>query len=364
MKVDRSIAPRRPRPVLGQPTYVAPRYHSTIWGRLIFLLLILALVGAGGGVGFGIWALHRAQSNSGAPVLVRVRAGDTVTSIADRLVRRHVIDNSLLFRLDARLQHLSARLKVGDYILKRNMSIDQMVVALTIYRQKFIEITIREGLRKEQIAAILQRHGIDARSFLQEAMHPTIKSPILADKPPGAGLEGYLFPNTYKVIPKSSGRAFADQMVQQLNVEFTPEMRARARAHGFSVYQALTLASIVEREARAPSERPLIAGVYANRLRVHMFMDADPTVQYALGSARAWWPIITVQDYRYPAAYNTYLHYGLPPGPIANPGIESVRAAVNPTRTAYLYFVARGDGHHVFATTYQEQLANQAKYQH
>ncbi|GAC1462819.1 MAG: endolytic transglycosylase MltG [Chloroflexota bacterium] len=362
MKTDRSVAPRRARPVLGQPTYVAPRYHSNIWGRLIFLLLILALVGAGGGVGVGLWAIHRAQGTSSAPVAVHVHLGDTVTTIADRLQRRGVIDNALLFRLDARVHHLNSTLKVGDYALRRNMSIDEMVAALALYRQRYIEITIREGLRKEQIAAILQAHGIDARSFLQEANHPTLRIAILADRP--RTLEGYLFPNTYKVIPKSSGRLFADGMVRQLNSLFTPRMRAQARAHGFSIFQALTLASIVEREARVPSERGLIAGVYANRLRLHMFMDADPTVQYALGSPSKWWPVISLQDYQLRAAYNTYIHLGLPPGPIANPGLGSIQAAVNPVSTPYLYFVARGGGRHIFARSLAEQNANIAKYQH
>jgi UPF0755 protein len=221
----------------------------------------------------------------------------------------------------------------------------------------------------EQIAARLQEDGIDAKSFLQEARNPNLKflnSSILADKPRGYGLEGYLFPNTYKVPRGYSGREFAKYMVQQLSIEFTPAMRASARRHGLSIYQALTLASIVEREAQVPRERPIIAGVYYNRLRDKMQLGADPTVQFILGSPRKWWPVLQVEARTIQPnnPYNTYTHVGLPPSPIANPGLSSIQAAVAPARTPYLYFVAKGNGEHAFATTLAQQTANIAKYQH
>lgn len=369
MSSSRPAARRRARPVFDGPTYMAPQYHSRLWGRLIFLLLVLmlcALVGGGGGL---YWALHRAQGSSTQAVLVRVTNGDSVNSLAGRLRSQGLIGNSLLFKLDARIQNLSGKLKPGVYRFRRNMSIDQMVAALSIYHLNLISVTIPPGYRIGQIAARLQQNGIDARSFLQEAEHPNpayLGASILRDKPRNASLEGYLLPETYDVQPHSSGRAFARLMVLQLDREFTPAMRAAAAARKWSVYDVLTLASIVEREARVPDERPVIAGVYTNRLRIGMKLQADPTVQYADGTPSDWWPVLQTQavNVKPSSPYNTYTHLGLPPGPIANPGLPSIIAALHPKPTGYLFFLAipHGHGRHVFARTYQEQLANQQKY--
>lgn len=360
---------RRPRPVIEHPTYKAPHYHSRVWGRLVFFIFLVALcavIGISGGLYYG---LHKAQSSSGKAFNFHVGTGDTVTSVADRLQTNGVINSALLFRIDAKIQNLAGNLKVGDYVLRKNMSIDGMIAALQIYHTDYISVVIPEGFRMEQIAARLKQDGIDPRSFLLEARNPNLKflnASILADKPAGYGLEGYLFPNTYKVPRGYSGREFAKYMVQQLSVEFTPAMRASARAHGLSIFQALTLASIVEREAQVADERPIIAGVYYNRLKDKMQLGADPTVQFILGSPKKWWPVLEVEARTiHPNnPYNTYTHVGLPPSPIANPGLSSIRAATAPARTPFLYFVAKGNGRHAFATTLEQQTANIAKYQH
>jgi UPF0755 protein len=273
----------------------------------------------------------------------------------------------LLFRLDARLQSLGGKLKVGAYRLHRNMSIDQMVSALTqVPFVQYVSVTVREGLRSEQIAPILQQHGISGRQFLREVDHPDLSAArysILQSKPKGATLEGFLFPNTYKVPKHSSGRAFAAFMVQTLNQDFTPAMRARAARDGLTPFQVLILASIVEREARVASERPLIASVYLNRLRQHQGLYADPTVQYAVGKPGNWWPVLTTAQLHTPSPYNTYIHQGFPPGPIANPGLASIEAVVYPKHTQYLYFVAKGNGHHAFETTLAQHNADVCKYE-
>jgi UPF0755 protein len=360
---------RRPRPVIEHPTYKAPSYQSRIWGRLVFFVFLIALcaiIGVAGGLYYG---LHRAQGNSGKGFSFRVGPGDTVTTVANRLQHRGIVNSALLFRVDAKIQNLAGNLKVGDYILRKNMSIDGMVAALQIPHTSYITVVIPEGFRMEQIATRLKDDGIDPQSFLQEARNPNLKflnASILADKPAGYGLEGYLFPNTYKVPSGYSGRDFAKYMVHELSLVFTPAMRASARAHGLSIFQALTLASIVEREAQVARERPIIAGVYFNRLKDKMQLGADPTVQFIVGTPRKWWPVLQVEARTiHPNnPYNTYTHTGLPPSPIANPGLSSIQAAVAPARTPYLYFVAKGNGQHAFATTLAEQTANIAKYQH
>ena len=360
---------RRPRPVIEHPTYKSPSYHSRIWGRLVFFVFLVALcaiIGVSGGLYYG---LHRAQSGSAKSFTFHVGAGDSVTSVANRLAHDGRINSPLLFRIDAKIQNLAGNLKVGDYVLRKNMSIDGMIAALQVYHTQYINVVIPEGYRTEQIATRLTEVGINPQSFLQEARNPDLKflnASILNDKPAGYGLEGYLFPNTYKVPRGYSGRDFARYMVQQLSVAFTPQMRATARAHGLSVFQTLTLASIVEREAQVARERPLIAGVYFNRLKDKMELGADPTVQFILGSPKKWWPVLQVQARTIQPnnPYNTYTHVGLPPSPIANPGLSSIQAAVAPARTPYLYFVAKGNGEHAFATNLAEQTANIAKYQH
>jgi len=364
-----AIAPRRARPVLGHPTYRAPRYHTRLWGRLIFALFVVALAGGLGITGGLYWSLHRSQSASSQHVAVHVGAGDTVTSIADNLQIRGIISNTLLFRLDARLQDLGGKLKMGDYTLRRNMSIDQMVTALTIYHSPYINIVIPEGWRMEQIAQVLQRHGINGQEFLRAARSPTrypaLRFSILADKPVWASLEGYLFPNTYRVPPHYDAVLFVADMVKTLDQRFTPAMRQAATRRGWTIYRILTLASIVEREARAPNERPLIASVYENRLRQGGWqLNADPTVQYAVGKPGQWWPVLRLDPHTVTSPYNTYVHYGLPPGPIANPGLASIQATIYPARSNYFYFVAKGNGTHAFASSYAQQLQNQTRYQH
>lgn len=369
MSSSRQVAPRRARPVLEQRSYITPHYHSRVWGRLIFLLFLVVLAGAIGGFGGGYWLLHRPQGDSSQSVSFQVKPGDTVTSVANRLKADGLIGNTLFFRLDARLRNLGSTLKPGGYRLRRNMSIDKMVVALSVYKEVDITVTIPEGKRMTEIAAILQRNGIDGKSFLREARHPNLRylnASILRDKPPRASLEGYLFPNTYKVPQRYSGKAFARLMVQQLDHSFTPAMRAQSHAHRLTVYQTLTLASIVEREAVHESERPTIAGVYANRLRQRWFLGADPTVQYAVGRPGDWWPVLRDVASRVApnSPYNTYTHYGLPPSPIANPGLASIRAASNPAATRYMYFVAKGaTGWHAFARTLAQQNANIQRFQ-
>lgn len=367
--MNRPATSRRARPVLRGPEYTSPHYHSRVWGPLIFLGLILLLILVGG-VGGGLyWATHRSESSSTSQLQFRVGTGDTVTTIADRLQSDGLISNTLLFRLDARLHGLAGKLKVGVYTLRRNMSIDDLVSALSVYRSVNIAITIPEGQRHEQIADALSAHGIDAASFDQEVLHPgpqVLRLSILADKPPGANLEGYLFPETYEVPPHYSGKLFALGMVRLLDREFTPKMRADARAEGLSVYRVLTLASIVEREARVASERPLIASVYLNRLHGGWFFGADPTVQYIIGHPGDWWPQLhqLARTIHPESPYNSYTHQGLPPGPIANPGLASIRAVIYPAHTQYFYFVAKGNtGYHAFARTQEEQDANIAKYQ-
>ncbi|HEX5418135.1 MAG TPA: endolytic transglycosylase MltG, partial [Chloroflexota bacterium] len=198
----------------------------------------------------------------------------------------------------------------------------------------------------------------------------TAKPAFLDQLPPSGSLEGYLFPDSYQFEPNTP----ADQVVQRMLDDFqrhlTPAMLSAYKAQGLSEDQAVIIASIVEREAETPSERPIIASVYLNRVHRGMKLQADPTVQYslipALGTPVAgtyWKGGLTLADLKNPSPYNTYVVGGLPPGPICNPGLASLEAVAKPATTDYLYFVARPDGTHAFAKTLEEQEQNVAKYQ-
>lgn len=219
----------------------------------------------------------------------------------------------------------------------------------------------------EQIAARLHQLGLHGSQFLQEARHPDLSPAlysVLQDKPSTASLEGYLFPDTYDVPSQATGKDIAAIMVRNLGTRLSLPMRSQAAREGLTVFKVLTLASIVEREAQSPSERPVISSVYTNRLKRGQGLFADPTVQYALKhSAGIWWPVIRVDPHSVISPYNTYLHLGLPPGPIANPGLSSIQAAINPARTGYLYFLGTGHGHIVFETTLLQHNADVCKYE-
>jgi UPF0755 protein len=338
--------------------------------RFLFggILLVVLVIAAGGS--YVYYEIHTPQGSGAALVPFSVHPGDNDTSIADRLQAKGLIHNTLLFRLDARLRGLASVLRPGYYTLHRNMSIDQIVRALAVFHDPLIRITIPEGWRAGQIAARLQQHGISGAAFLHAIEHPHFNVGFPTGRPAGSSLEGFLFPDTYYVPRHYSGTAFARLMVQQFTRMFTPAMRRMAHRAGYSVFQIVTIASIIEREAHVAAERRIIASVYYNRLHAHMLLQADPTVQYALvqdrnwRQVRSWWPVLKSQaEYRsVHSAYNTYLHPGLPPGPICNPGLASLKAALAPAQTRYFFFVATGHGRHVFARTYAQQLANIAKY--
>jgi UPF0755 protein len=192
--------------------------------------------------------------------------------------------------------------------------------------------------------------------------------PLLADRPGGAGLEGYLFPETYRLPIDASPEDLILRMLDTMQARLPIGWEGMASAQGLSLFEVLTIASIVEREAVVPIERPTIASVYLNRIQQDMYLQADPTVQYAMGyqpETGQWWKTpVTLEEYQgVNSPYNTYLNPGLPPGPIASPGESAIMAVLQPTPSTYLFFLGRGDGSHVFAETYEEHQRNVEIYQ-
>ncbi len=255
-------------------------------------------------------------------------------------------------------------------MLSPALTIPQIAQVLTNAGADQIAFRVLEGWRIEQIVQaidatpMLSFSGSDFQALVGPGAVPPAWFSQVVSIPAGTSLEGFLFPDTYQLPLNATAADLRDTMLHNFLQRITPDMRSAAAAEGLSLYQAVILASIVEREAVFDDERPTIASVYLNRLHQGMTFDADPTIQYALGDSRTpgnWWPQITQSDYQNVASpYNTYLHNGFPPSPIANPGLASIQGALHPNQTDYLYFRATctGDGHHNFSVTFAQQQAN------
>jgi UPF0755 protein len=279
---------------------------------------------------------------------------------------------------------LDVSLEAGTYTLRSNMTMHEIAEALQHASANTVTITIPEGWRAEQVGWLVEQQGLmRSDDFMAYLYTDQYDYAWLAGKPPGASLEGFLFPDTYELPAEATPAALVDLMLATFDARVAPEIEGRLAGRSLfdldlggerpmTVYDVITLASIVEREAVVPEERPVIASVYYNRLdpayveETALRLSADPTVQYAKGydaATGSWWsPMLPGEGQTLDSPYNTFRIQGLPPGPIASPGLASILAVLNPAESDYLYFHAIGDGSHVFASTLEEHLSNQAKY--
>lgn len=305
-----------------------------------------------------------------------VTSGESATMVADRLLQAGFIADDGLFRLYMRYNGIDLSLEAGDFLLARSMTMPEIAEALQKARFIEVSVTIPEGLRAEEVADLLTEQNImDGAAFLAAVRTTDLKLmgltktyPFLANRPPGASLEGFLFPDTYRLPARAKPADLIGRMLDNFAEKVTPELIAQGQARGQTLHELLTVAAIVERETPRLDERPIVASVYLNRVAKGMLLNADPTVQYAMGYQPAtgqWWksPVLLEEYQTVQSPYNTYLYPGLPPGPICSPGITAIEAVVAPATTDYLYFVATGDGGHVFAVTAEEHAANVRAYE-
>ena len=311
--------------------------------------------------------LDAPTSGDSQPVRFTIAPGSSAFAIADALHESALIRDRQLFIDYARVAGYERRFEAGVYFLSPAQSIKQIAATLTDSSLSFILFRSPEGARLEELAALIDGNGgfsFSGGDFLALAAagpHPADFA-AWAGLPPGATLEGYMFPDTYQLPPDIAATGLRDLLLGAFRERVGETLRTDAQTQGLSLHQALTLASIVEREAVWRDEHALIASVYRNRHAINMALEADPTVQYGLNGARgSWWPQITQADYRQVnSPYNTYLRVGLPPGPIASPGLSAIRAAIHPEASDYLYFRAACDDslYHNFARTFAEHLQN------
>ena len=319
-----------------------------------------------------------AIATSGTPVSVTVSQGESANAIATTLQDKGVIRSRRLFEVLVGLTGVQNSLEAGDYEFDPGTPAIEVVHRIAQGRTASRALVVPEGRRIEEVAAIVDQAGLgaDAGFGRQQAFLDSLSSanagfytePFL--KQVGTtGFEGYLFPARYEF----SRNATAGQVIDRMLRAFQTNVADKVQLEGqdLTLAQVVTLASIVEREAATASERPIIASVFLNRLKAGIPLQADPTVQFAIASRDnasvakyGWWKKeLTLDDLKFDSPYNTYTNPGLPPGPISNPGLDSIQAVVRPAQTNFLFFVAKNDGTHVFAETLEEHQRNVDKYQ-
>jgi UPF0755 protein len=323
--------------------------------RRVVALVGAGLVGASLVVAWASLGVGPPLPSGGATVVVR--DGDGVAAIARRLEAAGVVRSALLLRGWARLAGRDRTIQPGIYRFDRATDMGSVLQRLAAGIDP-IEVTIPEGLTVREIAAVLAARGLGSpESFRCLASDPDF---LLAAGVPGPQLEGYLFPDTYRFAPHADPREVLATMVRRFHDRFDADHHRRAAERRLSVNQVVTLASIVEKETGKPAERALIAAVFTNRLRIGMPLQSDPTVIYAIPDFNG---DLTRADLARPSPYNTYVTGGLPPGPIANPGLAAIDAALAPAESLALYFVSRNDGSHEFSTTLAEHNRAVSRYQ-
>ncbi|MFZ0546389.1 MAG: endolytic transglycosylase MltG [Candidatus Promineifilaceae bacterium] len=302
-----------------------------------------------------------------------IESGQGAKQVADNLASAGLLFDQELFLNYIRYQGVDSQLVAGSFRLNPQLTIPELAVALTQTQILEVEINFLNGWRLEEMAnylATIQPAEIDAQEFLALARRSQLMSldeyAFLNSLPPEATLEGFLFPGTYRISTETDAPTLIRLMLSRFDEQVDPSLRQLFGARQLSVFEAVTLASIVQREAVDVAEQPLIAGVFLNRLQLGMLLQADATVQYAIGNEDLWWKSpLSANDLTADSPYNTYIYPDLPPGPIANPGLSALQAAAAPEESDYLYFVADcspgAGGQHLFSATYEEHLVNVAR---
>jgi len=326
------------------------------------VVIIVGLVLAVGIPVYGVWNIlirPQARVASGQPVHITISEGSDTKSIADVLASEGVIENAAMFRLRARVDAVDGKLRPGEYDLTTGMPYRTVVdLLLAGPPLETVTVTIPEGFTVEQIAERLEKQvGIPAAEFselaLKESGSFSAEYEFLQGEPTGS-LEGYLFPKTYQIVNGSSARDVVGIMLAQFAAEIEEVDLEDAKSKNLDLHDVVTIASMIEREARVAEERPIVSSVIHNRLKRKMRLEIDATIEYILPGTR---PRLLNRHLKIDSPYNTYMYGGLPPGPIASPGLASLEAAAHPVQTDYLYYVLTGtDGSHTFTKTFEEFL--------
>ena len=328
--------------------------------KLFLIFGILFIIGS-----FGVYQYYQASlrpTDPGEAVVVEIPKGSSSKKIATLLEQHEIIKNSQTFVIYLQQSGKSNQLQAGKYQFQPGQPVDDVIKKLTngeIFVDS-VEVTIPEGWTITQIAAFLdEKELVNKEKFITEANTGSFSYPFMKSIPTSLPyrLEGYLFPKTYQIRKGASEHEIIDRMLAQFHEEYNSAWTEQLKGRNMSIHDIVTLASIIEREVAVAKERPIVAGVYYNRMSQDILLQADATVQYALGKQK---DRLTYKDLELDHAYNTYKHKGLPPGPIAAPGKSALEAVVNPDQHDFLFYVTKknGTGEHFFSKTYNEHLRN------
>jgi UPF0755 protein len=344
-----------PEPVRApaeSPRTATRRLRPLWWGLLVLFVASLFLVAD---IAIFVTSPGRERRD---PVVIDIPVGTSVPSLCDLLEQRGVVRSAFGFRLYARLKGETHRIKGGEYEFSPSLRPDGVLSKLVRGEVLLHQVTFPEGTTIHDVAALLAARGL---AGVEEVLAATTDPAFARELGiPAATLEGYCFPDTYRFARHLPAATIIRTMVARFNHYFGPTQEEQARRLGFSRHQVVILASIVEKETGAPAERPLIAGVFLNRLKRGIPLQSDPTVIYGVADFDG---NLTRAHLLADTPYNTYTRPGLPAGPVANPGAGSLDAVLSPAATTYLYFVAKGDGTHQFSATLHEHNAAVARYQ-
>jgi UPF0755 protein len=336
----------------------APRRRSRALGCVQWFVVILFLLPAALGIP-GVLAynwvdhqLHQPANPGSSKVRFVVPPGASFHVVADTLHRTGLIDSVTVFDLYARYKHLDRNVQAGAYELSRNLNMIQILTALQTAIPDEIFVTVPEGYTIKKTAALLDKGGvIKGSDYTALAVQGKFNYDFLKDLPPGASLEGFLFPDTYLVPRAGTAKDLITLQLDNFKKQWDATRKSQAAQRQLTALQIVTIASMIEREARFQEDRPLVASVIYNRLASGWPLQIDATVLYAKG---IWQSSVTTDDRKINSPFNTYLHTGLPPGPIANPGIEAIDAALQPAQTGYFFYLSDPQGHNHYAKTNEE----------
>lgn len=353
--------------VSGFKEEISFKYVASVAGAVFFFILVIGavLVFADPKVA-QINKPTSTETDSTSPaeeekrVTVKIREGLSTAEIADRLAEKDVIDSTLKFRIWARIYGYDDKLRPGSYTFTVGMSDDEVFAKLLTGEKKLVQFTVPEGFGVKDIAERLYNLDLaDKEEFIQAAENFMPYDYMKKHKDVFFAAEGFLFPDTYTVENDVEIDEILNLMANTFDEKLTASMRAQAAKMDLSIYDLITLASLVEREVRFPEDRAIVAQVLLKRLKLNMPLQTDATLQYLMDTPKE---DVTIEDTQIDSPYNTYQHAGLPPGPIANPGMAAIEAVLHPADTDYLYFVADRSGHNHYAYTYEEHLNLVNKY--
>lgn len=323
------------------------------WKRWAAAVTIMWAVFIGGGMMlFGASVEKQMTLSAGQTIFISVEPGMGANEIADMLMQHGILSDRWLFWLKVKTSGVASSFKSGTYAMHAGMSAEEVIAKLVAGDKAVVRFTIPEGFGVREIAKRLSEEGlVDEKEFLAKAKRYAPYDYMKVDASVRYDCEGFLFPDTYELHENPTPELILKMMTEDFDQRLTTMMRERAQEMNLSIFELITLASLVEKEAMYEEDRPIIAQVFLKRLKIGMPLQSDTTLQYLMDAPKE---DVSIQDTKLDSPYNTYQNMGLPPGPIASPGIASIRAVLYPADTDYLYFVADRKGHNHYSTNYAE----------